>query len=238
MEIISGIISFVLHIDTHLGEIIAQYLTVMNFLKENNLLESDRVSNIVFMGQGEPLHNFENVKSAITNLLETRGIGIGQRRITLSTSGYVPQLTNLVDFPPVNIAISLHSARNEVRDLLMPINKVFDLEKLFEAIKSVPLKAYRRITYEYLLIDNVNDTLEDIEALSRLLYRKESKINLIPFNEYPGSEFKRPSPEKVEWFCRQLLAKNFICTVRQSKGGDILAACGQLKTQKEKINSW
>jgi 23S rRNA (adenine2503-C2)-methyltransferase len=198
----------------------------------------EKLTNIVYMGQGEPLHNYENVKKATENFLEHKGFALGQRRITLSTSGLVPKIKMLADFPPVNIAISLHAAHNNIRTELMPINKVYDLERLFEAIKTIPLKAHRRITYEYLLIDSYNDRMEDIEALAELLHKKESKVNLIPFNEYPGSAYKRPSKQKTLWFMDQLIKKGFTCTIRATKGDDILAACGQLKTEYEKVNVW
>jgi 23S rRNA (adenine2503-C2)-methyltransferase len=138
----------------------------------------------------------------------------------------------------VNIAISLHSARNDVRTQLMPINKVYDLDRLFNAIKQIPLKAHRRITYEYLLIDGVNDSMEDVTALADLLNSKESKINLIPFNEYPGSQYKRPSEQKIMWFLDHMIKRGFTCTVRTTKGSDILAACGQLKSEFDKVNVW
>jgi 23S rRNA (adenine2503-C2)-methyltransferase len=144
----------------------------------------------------------------------------------------------LHDFPPVNIAISLHSANDKNRSELMPINKTYDISRLFEAIKEIPLKAHRRITYEYLLIDSFNDRPEDVEDLANLLVRKESKINIIPFNEYPGSNYKKPSAKKVLWFMDQMCKKGFTCTVRATKGDDILAACGQLKTQYEQLNTW
>jgi 23S rRNA (adenine2503-C2)-methyltransferase len=191
------------------------------------------------MGQGEPLHNSENMKKAPLIFMQENGLGLGQRRITLSTSGLVPAIEKLAaDFPPVNIAISLHSARNDVRTELMPINKVYDLERLFTAIKQIPLKAHRRITYEYLLAADINDSQEDVDALAKLLNSKESKINLIPFNEYPGSKYKRPSETKIMWFLDQMIKKGFTCTIRTTKGTDILAACGQLKSEFEKVNLW
>lgn len=217
------------------GEIVGQFLAVSLFLK-NKVHAEEKLTNIVYMGQGEPLHNYNNVKTATEVLMEPKGFGLGQRRITLSTSGLVPQIEKLIDFPPVNIAISLHSAQNDTRTELMPINKTYDLERLFKAIKTIPLKAHRRITYEYLLIDGLNDQMEDVEALNNLLTHKESKINLIPFNEYPGSNYKRPSQKKIMWFMDQLIKKGFVCTIRATKGDDILAACGQLKSEKDKVN--
>jgi 23S rRNA (adenine2503-C2)-methyltransferase len=218
------------------AEIVGQFLIVSKFL--NDIDSPQQLTNIVYMGQGEPLHNYENVKTSAEIFLEPKGLGLGQRRVTLSTSGLVPQIKKLEEFPPVNIAISLHSARNDIRSELMPINKVYDLERLFEAIKSIPLKAHRRITYEYLLIDQLNDGPEDVEALNKLLNASESKINLIPFNEYPGSKYKRPSSSKIKWFMDQMIQRGHVCTVRATRGEDILAACGQLKSEYEKLNLW
>ncbi len=221
------------------SEVVGQFMTVQKWLLENESADS-KLTNIVYMGQGEPLHNYENMKKATIIFMAEKGIGFGQRRITLSTSGLVPAIEKLaLDFPTVNIALSLHSARNDVRTELMPINKVYDLERLFTAIKKIPLKAHRRITYEYLLADGVNDLPEDVEALSNLLVAKESKINIIPFNEYPGSKYKRPSEEKILWFMDQLIKKGYTVTVRTTKGSDILAACGQLKSAYDnKLNLW
>ena len=219
------------------GEIVGQFLAVTNWLKEN-VSEDSRLTNIVYMGQGEPLHNFEEVKKSAQIFTDDKGIGLGQRKITLSTSGLVPQIEKLWDFPPVNIAISLHAAHNNIRSELMPINQAYDLERLFKAIKSIPLKAYRRITYEYLLIADLNDRTEDVEGLCRLLDAKKSKINLIPFNEYPESNFRRPSDEKIKSFQNALIQKGYTCTVRTTKGTDILAACGQLKSMEKELNLW
>ena len=147
----------------------------------------------------------------------------------------VPQIKKLSEFPPVNIAISLHAAHDDIRSELMPINKVYDLNRLLCAIKEIPLKAHRWITYEYLLIKGLNDRLEDIEALVKLLPPKVSKVNLIPFNEYPESNFKKPSSSHIRWFHNELNSRGIITTIRTTKGTDILAACGQLKSQYEKL---
>ena len=220
------------------GEVVGQYIAVQDWLNKNVSTE-EKLTNIVYMGQGEPLHNYENMKKATQIFMQENGLGLGQRRITLSTSGLVPAIEKLAtDFPTVNIAISLHSARNDVRTELMPINKVYDIERLFNAIKQIPLKAHRRITYEYLLAADINDTQEDVDALAKLLNPRESKINLIPFNEYPGSKYKRPAEQKIMWFLDQMIKKGFTCTIRTTKGTDILAACGQLKSEFEKVNLW
>ncbi len=223
------------HLDT--SEVVGQYLVVSKWLHEN-VGPDERLSNIVYMGQGEPLHNYDNMKKATEIFLDQKGLRIGQRKITLSTSGLAPQIEKLVDFPPVNLAISLHSPRDEVRSELMPINKAYNLERLFDAISKVPLKANRRITYEYLLIDGLTDTDEDLDLLCKMLHRKESKINIIPFNEFPGSKYKRPSDKKVLDFNHRLIDRGFTSTIRATKGEDILAACGQLKTTLEKLNVW
>jgi len=218
------------------GEVVGQFLAAnVHLLNEG---QERRITNIVYMGQGEPLHNFENMKKATLIFMAEQGLFLGQRKITLSTSGLVPQINKLLDFPPVNIAISLHAAHNNIRSELMPINKVYDLDRLLEAIRSIPLKAHRFITYEYILIEGLNDRQEDIDALASLLDKKSSKINLIPFNEYPESEFKRPSKERILWFQNQLNTKGIVCTTRTTKGADILAACGQLKSEHDKINLW
>ncbi len=230
----TGTMGLTRHLES--GEVVGQYMAVSNWLKLNST--NEKITNIVYMGQGEPLHNFDNMKMATEIFLEDHGLGLGQRRITLSTSGMIPQIKKLNDFPPVNIAISLHAAHNNIRSELMPINKVYDLERLLEAIKEIPLKAHRWITYEYLLIEGLNDRQEDIDALVKLLEKKTSKVNLIPFNEYPESKFKRPSKEKILWFNQQLNSRGLVSTIRTTKGTDILAACGQLKSQQENLNLW
>jgi len=210
------------------AEIVGQYLVV-----QKHLLQIDptwALTNIVFMGQGEPLHNFAAVKKAILILMDNHGIGLGQRRITVSTCGFLEGMKKLNDFPPVNIAISLHAARDEVRNQLMPVNRAQGLAGLWQAIREIPLKAHRRITYEYLLIKDLNDTPADVAALAACLDPQQAKINLIPFNEHPASHFARPKQEKIEWFQEELMKRNFVCTIRPSMGADILAACGQLKS--------
>ena len=222
----TGTMGFERNLNTE--EIIGQYLAVSRDLNKEGT--KPPVTNIVYMGQGEPLLNFHAVKKSVEILLEEQGVGFGQRKITLSTSGAVSKIKQLWDFPPVNIAISLHGADDATRTRLMPINRHAELSGLFEAIKTIPLKAHRRITYEYILIDGINDRKEDINGLLKLLNTKKSKINLIPFNEYPQSSFKRPNEEKIRWFQEELVKRGYTCTVRATKGSDILAACGQLKS--------
>ncbi len=226
----TGTMGLTRHLDAF--EIVGQYLSVTKWLQKN-VDQEIKITNLVYMGQGEPLHNFDNVKMATLILLEPKGIGMGQRKITLSTSGLVPKIQKLADFPPVNIAISLHAAHDKIRTELMPINKIYDLKRLFDAIKTIPLKAHRKITYEYILIDGLNDQPEDIEGLCKLLNTHESKVNLIPFNEHPESFFKKPSERTIKWFQNSLIKRGYVCTTRVTKGDDILAACGQLKSVTE-----
>ena len=207
-------------------EIVGQFLLAGRWLKNNK--EGMKIDNIVYMGQGEPLHNFENVRKATMIFMEKKGIGLGQRKITLSTSGLIPQIEKLALFPPINMAVSLHSPYDEIRSKLIP--KAHKLSRLFEAINKIPLKAHRWITYEYVLISGLNDREDDIDGLCRLLGPRTSKINLIPFNEFPESSLRSPSRQKISWFKDRLMKKGFICTVRMTKGDDILAACGQLKS--------
>ncbi len=211
------------------SEVVGQLLVAAQWLEAQG--STQRISNLVYMGQGEPLHNFDNMKQATNIFLEPQGLGYGQRKITLSTSGLVPQIEKMVDFPPINLAISLHSPFDQVRSELMPINRAYPLQRLFAALAKFPLKAQRRITYEYLMIEGVNNRPMDVEALDRLIVNKrEAKLNLIPFNEFPGSKYRRPSEESIEAFQNQMERRGFCCTVRWSKGDDILAACGQLKS--------
>lgn len=228
----TGTMGFIRHLTVE--EVIGQYMAVTKWVRENGDDPEIRISNLVYMGQGEPLHNFDNILQATKVFMEEKGLAIGGRKITLSTSGLVPQIQKLNDFPAVNLAISLHSTYDEQRSQLMPINDKWDLTKLFDALNSLQLREHRFITYEYLLISDFNDRVKDIEGLNRLLDRDSSKINLIPFNEFPGSPYKRPSNEKVDWFKNQLLKRGYVCTTRASKGADIMAACGQLKSKEDK----
>ncbi len=217
------------NLKTH--EIVGQLLAVIKDLGTQN-----RVSNIVFMGQGEPLHNFRNVKDACEIFLHQDGLALSKQKVTISTSGLVPQIERWEEFPDVNIAVSLHAVRDDKRSELMPINKVHDLKRLFSALDKVPQKSSRRIMYEYILIKDFNDGLEDIEGLKKVIKKKKSKINIIPFNDYPDSKFKRPSDEKINWFRQKLHDEGYVTTIRVTRGDDILAACGQLKSEFDKLN--
>lgn len=211
-------------------EIVGQYLVIQKDFFQNKKEDEKRITNIVYMGQGEPLDNFENVKKATELFVEPTGIALGTRKITLSTSGLIPEIERLNEFPNINLAISLHASSDLVRNQIMPINKKYNLKNLFQSLDKFSERTGKKITYEYLLIDGVNNKRSDIVGLTELLDRKLSKINLIPFNDFPGSNYKRPSESNVKWFAHQLLQKGFTCTIRTTKGDDILAACGQLKS--------
>ncbi len=185
--------------------------------------------NIVLMGMGEPLHNYDATMKAIRMLADPQGLAVPPKRITLSTVGLLPELEKLAAEPLMpNLAISLHATTNEQRDQLVPVNRKFTLEELIAACKRFPLAKRRRITFEYVLLDGVNDTPEDARRLVRLLNGIKAKVNLLPLNEAPGIAFRRPSDARVNAFAKILADKDVVVSVRRSRGRDIRAACGQL----------
>lgn len=211
------------------GEIIAQVRDLIHVV-ESDPNDSRRLTNIVFMGMGEPLANYKNLVSALQTLTSnTSGLKISPRRITVSTAGIVKKLTQLGHDTAVNPAISLNATDNETRSYLMPINRKHPIEELIEACRIYPLRAHGMITVEYILIKGINDSIKNAKDLSILLKPIRAKINLIPFNEFDESEFKRPGESVIINFQKILLDKNYTVIIRQSKGADISAACGQLK---------
>jgi 23S rRNA (adenine2503-C2)-methyltransferase len=192
------------------------------------------VNNIVLMGMGEPLHNLDNVVKALQILYAEDGFNFGPRKVTLSTSGLVPEIHELGRRIRVNLAVSLNATTDAVRDQLMPINRRYPLAQLMEACRQFPLQPRQRITFEYILIRGVNDSLDDARRLVRLLHGIQAKVNLIPYNEHEGSALKAPEAATVEAFQRCLLGKNLVAIRRSSKGQDISAACGQLKGKLER----
>jgi 23S rRNA (adenine2503-C2)-methyltransferase len=185
--------------------------------------------NIVLMGMGEPLHNYVATMKAIRILADPEGLAVPPKRITLSTVGLLPELEKLAAEPLMpNLAISLHATTNEQRDALVPVNRKFMLEDLIAACKRFPLAKRRRITFEYVLLDGVNDTPEDARRLVRLLNGIKAKVNLLPLNEAAGISFRRPSDARVNAFAKILADKDVVVSVRRSRGRDIRAACGQL----------
>jgi 23S rRNA (adenine2503-C2)-methyltransferase len=194
--------------------------------------DDEQVNNLVFMGMGEPLDNFDNVVTGLKNLLDQKGGNFGQRRITVSTVGLAPKIPLLGQAVPVNLAVSLNATCDEQRSKLMPINRKFNLERLFAALREFPLAPRRRIFIEYVMLGGVNDTEDDLKRLPELLKPIRVKINLIPFNPYPGSRFRSPTQERVLRFRDVLLKRGIQTNIREPKGRDIQAACGMLDGDK------
>ncbi|HEY8191280.1 MAG TPA: 23S rRNA (adenine(2503)-C(2))-methyltransferase RlmN [Alphaproteobacteria bacterium] len=197
---------------------------------ENN--EGRDVTNIVMMGMGEPLYNYQSVAAALRICMDQDGLGISKRRITLSTSGVVPQIKQCGEELGVNLAISLHAPSDEKRSSIMPINNKYPLAELITACREYPgASTVRRITFEYVMLKDVNDSDEDARRLAKLLQGVPCKINLIPFNEWPGSGYTCSAPERIDAFARSLERDGYDAPVRRPRGRDILAACGQLKSE-------
>ena len=193
-----------------------------------------KVSNVVMMGMGEPLLNFENVKQALQVALDDDGLGLSRRRITLSTSGVVPGIARTGDELNIALAISLHAVNDELRDELVPINRKYPLKELLAACQNYRgLSNARRITFEYVMLKGVNDSIEDARELVRLLRDIPSKINLIPFNPWPGSHHQCSSADTLQKFADHLRDNGFPSPIRATRGQDIMAACGQLKSEME-----
>lgn len=203
------------------GEIVDQYVKVQQMVKH-------RITNIVFMGMGEPLLNESELFRALNILLERQGIDFSHRRITVSTVGIVPAMDRLGVAYPVNLAVSLHAPRNDLRNILMPVNKTHPLENVIEACKRYPLPPRKRITFEYVLIDGVNDSPREARELLELIRPIRCKINLIPYNPHEGATYKRPSDKAIAEFQSILHNGAVTVTLRESRGADIHAACGQL----------
>jgi 23S rRNA (adenine2503-C2)-methyltransferase len=188
------------------------------------------ITNIVFMGMGEPLHNVKNIIRACQIMLDEDGMNFSKRKVTVSTSGLVPAIGELFEATDVSLAISLNSSTDEQRSAIMPVNKRWPIAELLAACRKVPLGGHRRITFEYVLLKDFNDTSEDAHRVAKLLKGIPSKVNLIPFNEHSGSDFKRPDDKTVLSFQKILMQYGYTATVRISRGRDILAACGQLRS--------
>ncbi|EQC50691.1 23S rRNA (adenine(2503)-C(2))-methyltransferase RlmN [Bacteriovorax sp. DB6_IX] len=216
------------HLDS--TEILAQYVLAFKWLKKN-MPEKSAPPNIVFMGQGEPLHNIEQVKKCLGILFTTEGLHLGPRQVTLSTAGYLPGLRDFNDLMGINLALSFHSPFDEQRNELIPLNKAYPLSEIIKQLKTINLRKRQFLTFEYLIIKDMNHSLEHIERIKELLTGLPVIFNLIPFNEFPGSPYKRPLMKDVEWFKEQLSESGFHTMVRTTKGDDILAACGQLNTK-------
>ncbi len=193
------------------------------------------VSNIVLMGMGEPLYNFDNVRDAMKIVMDGEGIALGRRRITLSTSGVVPEIARTASEIGCLLAVSFHATTDAVRDVLVPINKRWNIATLLDALRDYPnLSNSERITFEYVMLDGVNDTKEDAHRLVDLLRGIPAKVNLIPFNEWPGAPYKRSSGNRIHAFADILYHAGYATPIRTPRGEDIMAACGQLKSATER----
>ena len=200
--------------------------------------EGRMISNIVFMGMGEPLYNFDNVKEAIDTIADGEGISIGKRKITVSTSGVVPMIEPLGRDAGTMLAISLHAVRDELRDELVPLNKKYAIKELLDACRSYPgVSNAKRITFEYVMLKGVNDKPEDAKALVKLLKGIPAKINLIPFNPWPGTKYECSEWDTIEKFSEIIFRAGYASPVRTPRGRDILAACGQLKSETQKLSA-
>jgi len=205
------------------GEIVDQVCVA-----RRELGSEERLTNLVFMGMGEPLANLKEVTKALEIITSDRGLNFSTRRVTLSTVGLVPEMLQLIRLIPIKLAVSLHAADNETRSRLMPINRRYPLEELLAACRRLELPSRHRTTFEYLLLAGVNDSPEEARKLAKILRGLRAKINLIPFNEYPGAPFRRSSSTRVAEFQKILQDNHFTATTRQSRGAGIMAACGQL----------
>ncbi len=214
------------------SEIVSQVRDAKKILTGKNSANPMPLSNIVFMGMGEPLANYKSVIKALAIITDgDYGLKFSARRVTISTSGIVPRIKELGLATNVNLAVSLNATNDETRSMLMPINKRYPLKELLSACREFKMKPRNKITFEYILIKDINDTDEDARRLVKILAPVRSKVNLIPFNEHEKSYFKRPSAERINRFLQILLDRNITAITRKSKGDDISAACGQLKAK-------
>lgn len=224
-------------------EILQQVMYAKDVLKEwpsDGEKEGRDLTNIVMMGMGEPLYNYDNVAAALRICMDANGLAISKRHITLSTSGVVPQIVQCGEELGVNLAISLHAPNDELRSSIMPINNKYPLDQLLEACRNYPgTSQMRRITFEYVMLDGVNDSDDHARELTRLLIGIPCKVNLIPFNAWAGSGFQCSPMRRIEEFARILEVAGYDAPIRRPRGRDILAACGQLKSesQRQKRNS-
>lgn len=215
------------------SEILGQVMYVKNFLKDwNNKTDKKKITNIVFMGMGEPLLNYDNVIKSINVLTDQKGLAFSKRKVTLSTSGVVPKILDFKEDTDVNLAVSFHAAFDEIRDILVPINKKWPIANLLDALKEYSKKRmHKRITFEYIMLEGINDSIKDAKELVKLIKPYRAKINLIPFNPWPGSNYKASSPDQIKVFKKFILDEGkLVATVRLPRGDDVLAACGQLKS--------
>ena len=214
------------------AEIVGQVMLAMDEIKDwPSASENRLLTSIVLMGMGEPLYNYDNVKKAINIIMDHSGISLSRRRITLSTSGIVPEIQKCGEELGVNLAISLHATNDILRNELVPINKKYDIKQLLDAVRSyATISNSRRVTWEYVMLKGVNDTIEDAKSLVNLIKGIPSKINLIPFNEWPCSPYECSTSQNIKNFAKIVMKAGYASPIRTPRGRDVMAACGQLKS--------
>ncbi|WP_430436289.1 23S rRNA (adenine(2503)-C(2))-methyltransferase RlmN [Oceanibaculum nanhaiense] len=219
------------------AEIVGQVMLARDKLGEwPASMEGRNFTNIVMMGMGEPLYNYDNVAKALKIIMDGEGIALSRRKITLSTAGVVPAMAQCGEELGVNLAVSLHAVTDEIRDQIVPLNRKYKLAELIQACRDYPgASNARRITFEYVMLKGVNDSDQDAHALVKLLEGIPAKMNLIPFNPWPGSPFECSSNTRIDRFSKILMAAGYASPVRTTRGADIMAACGQLKSASEKL---
>ncbi|RJE82337.1 23S rRNA (adenine(2503)-C(2))-methyltransferase RlmN [Paracoccus onubensis] len=222
------------------GEIVGQVMVARDDLGEWPVPGAPRdetrlISNVVLMGMGEPLYNFDNVRDAMKVVMDNEGLSLSRRRITLSTSGVVPEIARTAEEIGCLLAVSFHATTDEVRNTLVPINRRWNIQALLDALREYPrLSNSERITFEYVMLDGVNDSDEDARRLVRLIRGIPAKINLIPFNEWPGAPYKRSGWDRIQAFADIVHKAGYASPIRTPRGEDIMAACGQLKSATER----
>lgn len=221
------------HRNLTVSEIVSQVRDARHYLDQRPGAGGSALTNIVFMGMGEPLANYDAVIKSLAIITDSDfGLKFSPRRVTLSTCGLVPEILKLGEETNVNLAVSLNATTDKVRSMLMPINRKYPLLDLLNACRRFQMKPRNKITFEYILIQGVNDSDDDAHRLIKLLEPIRAKINLIPFNEHANSSFRRPSPEEVDRFFQIILNSSITAIIRKSMGNDISAACGQLKAKQ------
>jgi 23S rRNA (adenine2503-C2)-methyltransferase len=217
--------------DLTASEIVSQIWEV-----RKSLLPGEQLTNIVFMGMGEALANYDQLVKALSIITEEWGFNVSPRRVTVSTVGLVPQLRQLAEETPVNLTVSLTATTNRVRDEIMPINRRYPLEQLLDTCRTLPIAPRKRLTFAYTMLDGVNDSDDDARRLVKLLHGMRAKVNLIPFNVFPGAPFLSTPRPRIERFRQLLLDKGIHATIRESRGQDVQGACGQLAARFAEVN--
>ena len=216
------------------GEIVTQ----ISYLKKDNNIDENKSVNLVYMGMGEPLDNFNNVVKAIKIISDPEGLSIATRRQTISTSGISTKIAKLGKLDlGIQLAISLHAVDDGLRSELIPMNKAYNIQSIIDAVKEFPIDTRKKVMFEYLVIKDKNDDVKSADKLVKLLNGIDAKVNLIYFNPFPGTTYERPSNNSMRKFQEYLLSKKLTCTIRESKGIDISAACGQLKEKEQNGDS-